>query len=95
MQLSRPTVRSCTSHFDVVQGRSVSAIGTSHSKHPETELAERIALCSRVLEGYGNGVSVEASTRCSWTFSPSTRSASFGGDIRLFAHPAVAEALMR
>ena len=53
-------------------GRSVSAIGTSYSKHPETELAERIALCSRVLEGYGNGVSVEASTRCSWTFSPST-----------------------
>ena len=37
----------------------VLAIGTSSSKHTETELAERIALCSRVLEDYGDRVSVE------------------------------------
>ncbi len=39
--------------------RVVLAIGTSSSKQPEVELAERIGMCSRVLEGYGERVSVK------------------------------------
>ena len=39
--------------------RVVLAIGTSSSKQPEVELAERIEMCSRVLEGHGDRVSVE------------------------------------
>ena len=37
----------------------VLAIGTSSTKHPATELADRIALCAQVLEGYGDRVTVE------------------------------------
>ena len=52
-------------HTDLIEralgifDRVVLAIGTSSSKHPETELADRIALCSKVLEAYGDKVSVE------------------------------------
>ncbi len=41
----------------------VLAIGTSSNKHPETELADRIALCKRVLEKYGERVRVEGFNR--------------------------------
>ena len=39
--------------------RVVLAIGTSSSKEPKVELADRIEMCSRVLERYGDRVSVE------------------------------------
>ena len=125
----------------------VLAIGTSKAKHPETELGERIALCSQVLEAYGDRVSVEGfntllvdflqdrgiryvlrgirdlqdfeyefqmcemnkalAPDIEYLFLPTSKNvsfisstlvreiASFGGDIRQFVHPVVAEALMR
>ncbi len=140
-------------HTDLIEralgifDRVVLAIGTSSSKHPETELAERIDLCSRVLESYGDRVSVEGfntllvdyltkrdirfvlrgirdlqdfeyefqmcemnkalAPQIEYLFLPTSKDvsfisstlvreiASFGGDIRPFVHPAVAEALMQ
>lgn len=52
-------------HTDLIEralsifDRVILAIGTSNTKQPEVELAERIEMCTRVLECYGERVSVE------------------------------------